>query len=46
MGGNDISSGGSNIGGSGGNGSCLKRSRKKGSMDNFFTPNNKMVVQK
>ena len=46
MGGKDISNSGSNVGGSGGNGSCLKRPRQKGPMDNFFTPNPKMVVQK
>ena len=45
MGGKDVSSGGSNVGGSGGSGSCLKRPRQKGLMDNFFTPNPEMVVQ-
>ena len=45
IGGKDVSSGGSNAGGSGGSGSCLKRPRQKGPMDHFFTPNPKMVVQ-
>ena len=45
MGRKDVSIGGSNGGGSGGSGSCLKRTRKKGPMDNFFTPNSEMVVE-
>ena len=47
MGGKDVSSGGSNVGGSGGSGSgsCLKRPRQKGLMGNLFTPNPEMVVQ-
>ena len=45
VGGNDVSSGGSNGRGSGGSGSCLKRPRQKGPMDHFFTPNPEMVVQ-
>ena len=40
-----VSSGGSNVGESGGSGSSLKRQRQKGHMDNFFTPNPEMVVQ-
>ena len=45
MGGKDVSSGGSNVGGSGGSGSCLKKPRQKGPMNHFFTPNLEMVVQ-
>ena len=47
MGRKDVSSGGSNVRGSGGSGSgsCLKRIRQKGPMDHFFTPNPEMVVQ-
>ena len=35
MGGKDVSNGGSNLEGSGGSGSCLKKPRQKGLMDNF-----------
>ena len=41
----DLSSGGSNVWGSDGSGSCLKRPRKKGHMDNFFTHDLEMIVQ-
>ncbi|RVX12554.1 hypothetical protein CK203_011557 [Vitis vinifera] len=41
----NISSGGSNRGGSGGRMFSSKKPRQKGSMDHFFTPNAEMVVQ-
>ena len=45
MGAKDVSSGRSNVEGSGSSGSFLKRPRQKCPMDNFFTPNLEMVVQ-
>ena len=41
----NISSGGSNRGGSSGRMFSSKNPRQKGPMDHFFTPNAKMVVQ-
>ncbi|RVW42145.1 hypothetical protein CK203_100531 [Vitis vinifera] len=41
----NISSGGSNRGGSGGRTFSSKKPRQKGPMDHFFTPNAEMVVQ-
>ncbi|RVW62502.1 hypothetical protein CK203_064010 [Vitis vinifera] len=41
----NISSGGSNRGGSGGRTFSSKKPRQKGPMDHFFTPNVEMVVQ-
>ncbi|RVW12257.1 hypothetical protein CK203_114247 [Vitis vinifera] len=41
----NISSGGSNRGGSGGRTFSSKKPRQKGPMDHFFTPNEEMVVQ-
>ena len=41
----NISSGGSNRGGSGGTMFSSKKPRQKGHMDHFFTPTAEMVVQ-